>query len=263
MDNENLKFVFWNINKNSNNIDLIVKHAKQNDIDIIVLCEVIGIKEHDISPYVLIEHIQKTNGIEVLIKPNIVANYVRELNRICILHIENNLISTMVVAHLNSDYNSTGKNYRKADIETIKNNILLEEDKYSNKNTFIVGDINENVLSDEIMDITGLCVKYFKFQMDKLVHLHEQVYEPFYDPILGLYKDNDKDDMPKGTYYYHQHELEWLCLDHVLLKKDLANQFCNDSLKILSNLNGFNLMEKNKPKEGTSDHLPIYFELKI
>lgn len=263
MEKTSLKFVFWNIHKKLSNIDLISRYGELNGIDIIALCEVPDLEGREWPGYKVVPHVENYRGLEVLVRAPMEVYYARELTRYCLLRIQSNHNINFVVAHLNSDLNSSGSEYRVADIGQIKEHLSIEEMKSGNKNSLIVGDFNENIFSDSIVGWNGFNVKFFKSTIrDGIKKRHDaQQQDIFYSPMLQVYKDSCSPVSAKGTYYYASSDLEWLCFDQVLMKKPLADMFDERKLKIIDSLCGIPLVNNNRPKKEICDHLPIYFEI--
>lgn len=263
MGKSTLKFIFWNIHKNLSNIELITKFGEENGIDIIALCETPYLEGKTWMGYQVVPHVSDYKGIEVLVRGSINAGYTRELTRYCLLRIQKDHDINCVVAHLNSDLYPSGERYRMADIEKMKEHLGIDEDKFKSKNSLIVGDLNENIFSDNILGWKGFNVKFFKSTIrDGTKKMHDdQNQDIFYCPMLQVYKDSRSPTSAKGTYYYAGSDLEWLCYDQVLMKKPLADIFDEKKLKILDNLSGVPLVDNNRPIRDISDHLPIYFEI--
>ena len=98
--------------------------------------------------------------------------------------------------------------------------------------------------------------------MKKETEQHHGITEDiYYCPLLQEYKDSDDDHLGKGTYYFENDPVGWLCYDYVLMKKQIMNRYKPNSFKILHALSSHPLVRENKPCLEYSDHLPITFEL--
>lgn len=260
MKNDIIKAVFWNINKRASNIELILKHGNLQGIDVVALCEVPDITIRDLYGYREVPHIVEKHEIKVFVKPHIAAEYTREPSKFCLLRVNDKYI--FAVVHLNSKLTPDGTEYRKADIIDIKNCIRIEEEKIHNKNSLIIGDLNENIFSDILSGWTGFNIRYFKSTIkDGTYKRHEQQEDVFYSPMLQIYKDSTDPSTAKGTYYYRNSGIKWFCFDQLLMKKSLADSFDDSRFKILNELCNIPLVINNVPDKNISDHLPIYFEI--
>lgn len=235
-----------------------MQYSVSEHIDVIAIIESPDIFTKRYPGYRFLEHVSqpKTEDINVFIKDEINAFYTRERQRFCILNI-NNL--NVAVAHLNSDYPQDSSSRRMVDINSIKEELLVEEKKYGNKNSIVIGDINAPLFSDEINGFLGFNARYFKFMSLKgQSSIHGVKEDIFYSPMLNIYNDSLSKDIAMGTYYY-QNEIGWLCPDQVLIKTDLLDSFDTKKVQVLSSLHGTKLVNNYKPK--ASDHMPVYFEL--
>ena len=96
-------------------------------------------------------------------------------------------------------------------------------------------------------------------------------YKFFYNPMWNKLGDNEN---ISGTYYYKKAEKDgglffWNILDGVLLRPSMMETIELDTLKIISEFNGNNLVREDKEKkqsfilEKYSDHLPVTFTLNL
>ena len=258
-----MKFLFWNIHNNGANIERAVEYGRRHCVDVLAFCEVPcdALSEIQTEGYNAVQHIDAPNGIEVLIRSGIDGFYARERKRYCIIHIGEKAGINAVVAHLNSDLHSSGREYRGASIETIKEDLEIEESKYENKNSLVMGDLNVNLFDDQITGWLGFNASLFRCAAAKGQRKkHERSQDIFYNPMLQVYKDAESESEAKGTWH-DKATNEWYCFDQVLMKSPLMNGFDVTRLKILSELDGEALVERHRPKADISDHMPIYFEL--
>ena len=259
-EKDKLRFVFWNIRKNEANISRLVDYASSNDVDIIVMCECSDIEGHSFRDYAIAQHIDRPNGIEVLYRNSIVY-YARERSRFSIVKVAGGYDYSIAVAHLNSNVRSSGEDYRDADIEQMKEDLLIEEKKSGNKNTCILGDLNTDLFDSQMNKWTGFNARLFSFQMKSgKIKRHENEQDLFYNPMLKLYKDSFSGDTASGTYYYASDNYGWHCYDHILMKKPLVERFDIDSLKLVNALQGEGLVKESIPDVIFSDHLPFCFD---
>ena len=259
---KSIHFVFWNICNKPQNIPIILQFAKDHDVDVVMLCEVKEPETQDTLGYTLLDRIdEQSNGIAVYAKPNISLFCARERSRFNIYRIPAPINISFAVAHLNSYRTVEHKRFHASTIKTIKEDLLTEAVKYHDSNCFVVGDINENLFEDYMVNPEGFNVRFFKFQTKaKKEKRHEQDFDIFYNPMLNLYKDYDDPSVAKGTHYYRNNSIGWLCYDQVLIKPDLVDCFDLERLKIVSSFsNEHSLVKNHKPNKKYSDHLPIMF----
>ena len=254
-----IKFLFWNIHRNQKNIELVTRFGVENDIDIIALCETGSLIDDQINGYEIVKHIATQDDINVFCRKMRVI-YTRERTRYCILRAECGPPLIFAVVHLNSDMFSSGKQYRQVDIDTLCRDLSIEESK-NGKNTFVIGDFNDNLFSDVVFGFTGLNVRVFKSSVESpTVRLHESEKDVFYNPMLNVYKDYESESIANGTYYYHGDSIQWLCYDQIMMKEPLINRFVSNRLKIINKMCDVELVRNYKPDPRISDHMPIYCE---
>lgn len=256
---KSLRIVFWNTQKKAANISLILQYAKNNDVDIVALCEAKSIEMVD-SDYVYYAGTgYEDNGIALYAKKSIKLYCTREHKRFISFRIESPIACNLVVVHLNSELSRSADRYRDADVDEIKQALLTEEFKYKDKNSLVIGDVNENLFDRHLTELHGFNVRYFRFQMESGVEKrHGNEYDLFYSPLLQAYKDNENKNEGKGTYYFENEALGWLCYDQVLMKAPLVPLFDEQQFEILQSLTPtINLVENNRPVIEYSDHLPI------
>lgn len=257
--NEKMRFLFWNAHKNPRNIDLVTQYGAESHIDVIALCESGDVDASGWHGYEKVKHIKMQDDINVFSK-NLHVFYTRERQRYCILRIEGALRVNIAVVHLNSDLRSSGHTYREADIDTLHKDLAVEEIK-NGKNTLIIGDFNENLFSNTLFGWSGFNVKIFKSSIvESSTKIHESEKDIYYNPMINVYKDNDSECVPKGTYYYRGDNIQWLCYDQIMMKQPLIDRFNLSSLRIVDVMCGINLVRNHKPDPEISDHMPIYFE---
>lgn len=257
------KIVFWNINKKAENIALILQYAKENDVDIIALCEASLDYQDDIYQAYQgmgYEH----NGILLFARKPVNVFCASEGQRYTVYRMQEPLRCTFAVVHLNSDLSKNADRYRDADIQSIKEALLIQEQKYSDKSSFVIGDFNENLFDDHLTSWSGFNVRCFMCLMGSkgTEKKHESEMDLFFSPLLQIYKDNDRENTGKGTYFFENDPVGWLCYDQVLMKKQVMKMYKPNSIQLIHELSPtISLVEKHKPKKEYSDHLPIVFEL--
>lgn len=235
----------------------------ENEIAVIALCEVPQVSYCPMYGYQRLPFYddEKGRGIEVFVRAELKANIFRSRKRSCIVRIDT-LDMNMAVVHLNSERTPNMEDYHSVDISVLINDLAATENQYDH-NTILVGDFNVNILDPLILSIVGLNARLFRYQMDKENETkHELKRELFYSPMLEIYKDNESEDKPKGTYFFESNVLQWVCFDQLFVRNKLLYRYVPRSLKILDELIGNKLVKNHRPDFAISDHLPIYFEFK-
>ncbi len=263
---ESVRFIFWNIHNNPDNLSRIVNYAIERDIHVIALCEAGCIPKNLFTNdiYRRIEYIYPDNDcdIELLVKKDFIKtiNYYTENPRYNTIYI-NELDLILAIAHLNSEQSSGAKFYRQVDISNMLEIINRLEERVKNKKTIVLGDLNFGLFDDQMLSFPGLNARLFLSEMKKTSSMHKVVKDCLYNPMLNVYHDNGDADTAKGTYYYKNALEKWCCYDHLLMKQPLVNRFIKNKLEIVSRIGSEPLIRNNKPIQSISDHLPIYFEL--
>lgn len=256
-----LKTVFWNIKGKPENIRSIIEYGKHNNIDVILLCECSILSGIDTTPYVAVKHVVKASEFEVLVNTSTRFIYTREKKRYCILQAIGSPTFNLVLIHLNSEHSPNAENIRASDIQDIKEELVIEEEK-NDKKSLIVGDFNINILDKQMIGVDGFNAKLFRYQVERGYQtIHGKRHEIFYNPMLKLYRDIANEKKPKGTYFYKNASPEWFCYDHILLRQSMLNYIDCNCLRIVDRLSD-TLIKNHRAKETYSDHLPLYFEIK-
>ena len=257
---ECLKFVFWNIHRTGANLDLITSYGKKNGVDIIALCEVANPHLANLHGYRIIEHIEENYDIAVLTKDHLDIFYSREKQRYCLLKIGSGFDINLAVVHLNSKLHSSGQSYRDGDIEGIISDLFIEELKYNNQNSLVVGDFNDDPYSAAMTGWHGFNAVFFKSSVGNGYRIgHDRRRKDvFYSPMIHMLRDSNDPSVAKGTYYFNK---DWLCYDQVLMKLPLVQKFILDKACFISSIDETNLVNNHKPTKTISDHIPLYFEI--
>lgn len=133
MQKEQLKFIFWNIQKKVSNLELILEYGSIHNIDIIAICESCEFKNVNFRNYRIVEHIAPHKDINVFVRRDLNLYYTKEESRFCTLRILDGYCINLALVHLNSDFSPNACSYRFADISNIKNSLSNEEVKYKSK----------------------------------------------------------------------------------------------------------------------------------
>jgi len=258
---DSLKFLFWNIHNNPQNVELIAKYAVSLGVDVICLCDMKDVTVSDCYGYTELKHIDINNDFAVFVGNGTTAFYTRERKRYCLFRIESGYNINVALVHLNSDLHSSGREHREADIGALKRDLLIEEEKYEGKNTLVVGDFNDNPFSETLTGWNGFNTVYFKSSVEKGYRkLHEQQQDIFYNPMLHVLRDSDDEHIAKGTCFF-KNRYDWDFYDQVLMKFPLVDKFDLEKLRIVSSFNDGNLVQQHRMNPKISDHAPIYFEI--
>lgn len=149
----------------------------------------------------------------------------------------------------------------------LANRIRRQEEKIGHSRTVLVGDLNMNPFQGGVVSaycLHGVMSRYNAEKRSRVIQKEE--YPFFYNPMWSLF--GDATPGTPGTYYYRQSEHKvffWNMFDQVLIRPDLLPYFDNKNLEILVSDGNTNFLS-SKGIPGTnvaSDHLPIFFKLKL
>lgn len=261
-----MNFIFWNVKGKQNNVDLILQHAKQNDVDVVAICEAPEDCACTSNTFIMVEHVDEITDIQVFKRGSIRLKYVRENSHFVLLKLEkNDQVYNIAVVHFPSLLHDEHEIRWRATFQQLNEGLSREEQKQKNKNTLILGDFNRNIFEDSLAAVVvGFNAKLFRFLTERPCQIIDgQQYDILYNPMLNLYKDIGASDKAYGTYFYRENPLCWLCFDNVLLKHPIIDKFDSTKLKILDTLVSISLVRNYKPDRKFSDHLPLYFEIDL
>lgn len=263
-----IKFIFWNVHKNINNILNLLDYGWNNNIDVIIICEAPNAwdKECVLDHYRIVQRVAPDTvvGIEVFIRNDDPAppHYFREKRRHATLSLKPWNIN-LVVAHLNSNRTPNAENIRQVDIQSMVDDLDRIEKINKSKHSLIVGDLNIGLFDEQMSSITGLNARLHRYQLQKpFVSVHECTRDLFYNPMIKVYQHTENPDMPKGTHFYKGKPEQWFCYDHILMKKPLLSRFDSEHLQVLGRLGTERLVFDHVMNTKISDHLPLYFEIR-
>jgi hypothetical protein len=142
------------------------------------------------------------------------------------------------------------------------------EEQNGHKRTIIVGDFNMNPFENGIMNANGL---HSIMDRDIAKTGSREVlgaeYEFFYNPMWFFFGDLGRGGV-NGTHYYNTSTYLnhfWNMYDQVLVRPDLINNFDDNNLFIIENINGVSLTKVVRSTlridDEISDHLPLKFKL--
>lgn len=186
-----IRFLFWNVHKKKENVELLLQYGIQNHIHLIAALETPKQEEIDDHSgyYRRIPKIDtsKVAGIEIYIHIDspMPASFFRENQRFALLRLDEwNL--NLVIAHLNSKREGSGEEAREVDLETMRVDIDSIEKARKSKHTLIMGDLNTGLFEEIMYKVSGLNARLFQYQMKKETQrLHEVNRDLFYNPMLG------------------------------------------------------------------------------
>ena len=278
MNKKEIKFLFWNINKNKSKIlNSLVELILLNRFDIVILAEY--------------GNLNKIQLLEALNKEKVRYNYhyndyeteekfiiLSKFNRECFTILQNKTVSRrfvlykvslpfydeflLAVVHLPNKRN-TSKDSQGYITQELSEEIGRKEKILGHQRTLVIGDFNLNPFEIGMISARGIHAT-----MDKSIALSRSrvvdilVYDFFYNPMWSFLGDSSRGQVA-GTYYYRSAEYVnygWNIFDQVLIRPDLIDSFNDDSLDIVTKIKNVSLLSKNNLIDRQySDHLPIEF----
>ncbi|HUB11729.1 MAG TPA: endonuclease/exonuclease/phosphatase family protein [Acetobacteraceae bacterium] len=173
--------------------------------------------------------------------------------------------SVLIVAvHMPSKLQSDDQDqhYR---IRRLRGDIEEAERQVGHRNTVVIGDLNANPFEDAMVAADGL-----HGVMDKRIaerpprSVQGKDWSFFCNPMWSRMGDESKG--PPGTHYYARGGLVsyfWNTFDQVLLRPELLRYYAEDSVAVISWIDGRDLLPANQTARDAPDHLPILVRLSI
>lgn len=169
----------------------------------------------------------------------------------------------LVGVHLGSKLYMTEMDQSFASTRVMRS-ISEAEARIGHDRTILIGDLNMNPFEDGVVSAEGLhAVMARDVAARKTRIVKGQERKLFYNPMWGRMGDCSKG--PPGTYFKDMSNYVnyyWHTFDQVLLRPDLLGYFDDESLVVITETGGKSLLNKGKPSNKFSDHLPIYVRLK-
>ena len=263
-----MKYFFWNTNKKKVN-EYIKDLMIENNYDILVLAEyednieelLIYLRKINIEMYEILTPGCERITLLTKIKPQDVSSgYETEYYTIKLLNLKYDKKQIIGSVHLPSKMNAEDED-RRIEIEDLVHKIEVYEKKYNTKNTIIVGDFNANPFEKCMISVSGLHAVSSRKVASRISRtVKKRTYNMFYNPMWNQFGDFKNS---AGTYYYtgsRSAEMFWNIFDQVIIRPHIVDIFVNESLKIVTQVNGKKLVNNNKIL--ISDHLPIEFIIK-
>lgn len=270
-----MKFLFWNIHKNVDAIPYLHNIVREEGIDVVGIAEYP--QEHTI------DEVFRTRSREFsYLKPFVDKEKVKIFYRNSRVNIANKKNGqfvdikqitsfgrkiSLIFCHLPSKLNCNEDEQWSRAIDINREINEYEQTNAKNRLTIVCGDFNMNPFDKGMVHC-----KAFHAVMDRRIAMKRSRevlgtdYIFFYNPMWGCLGDNGKGGTP-GTYFYKSSDsiqYFWNMFDQVLIRPELIPYFDNESLKIVTSGNSYNLLNVNGRIDRTiSDHLPIMFNLKI
>ncbi len=269
-----MKFLFWNINKNSVG-PILSQIVSEHEVDLVVLTECRDGGEILASLNSATDnqfHLTDSKGTRVVIYTRFSNEFIHSehhdnyltIRRVCL---PGRTEIFLAAAHIPS------KLHRKSDDEQVQiargasESIRKCETRYGHSRTAFVGDLNMNPFEKGLSSADTLhAVMTRDIAAGKSRTVLGTEYHYFYNPMWGCFGDTTKG--PPGTYYCRRSDLLeyfWNVFDQVLIRPALLDYFDTDALRILTQCGETSLLRPSGTPDDTraSDHLPLLFRLRI
>ena len=271
---QELRFLFWNVNKNKP-FEEIKNIVETYHVDIIILSEV------KFNLALLVQELNHKNNDFYLPSPIFQCDKIKfitrfkddflipisEERRYSIAHLKVPLLEDILICgvHIPDKLHNSEVDrdeFSRIFVDEIKR---VEIAQNINK-TIIVGDFNMNPYEVSMIKSTTFhAVSSAKVAENINRTVGEKVYKYFYNPMWSL--QGDVKNEVAGSYYYNtsNHEnYHWNLFDQVLIRPTLLSNFDKQTLQILDNDGKKSLLTKNGlPDKQFSDHLPLFFSFKF
>ena len=257
-----MNILFWNL-KNNNIAEYIVECLKENNIDIAIFSEHKNVDFSEIdesTDYTFIDSMGGCEKIVMLAKNTIAVEIKQEQSRYALYHITQGSSQYVIAGVHLQDRINTDTATRVACIGRLVNDLSNVERRCKCKNTIVIGDFNANPYDDELLQMNAFNAVLFKdvIRKSETRTVDGITYRRFYNPVLNYISEHTK---TYGSFYHSSGSSTpvWHCIDQVLLSKALIDNIA--SLSYLKNIGSKSLLNKVKPNEAISDHLPLLVEL--
>lgn len=145
--------------------------------------------------------------------------------------------------------------------ETLKNQVLLEEELHSIKNSLIIGDFNVDPFETPMVSFSGMgATNGIDCSRRETVTRQGTTSRLFYNPMWTLYSNYK--ERPGSLRYSRLGEdvISWHFLDQVLIRPTLIDKFKFDALKLATGTENYHYLNSNHAPR-LSDHLPLICEI--
>ena len=205
--------LFWNLYKSQKALPPLVEIVKENNVDIVFLCEFpFSFEQHLESElkeintdFHLVNHFKLNTKFRVYSTySNDILHIVREEEKFSVFELKSKCDILMCVVHLSSLLHANELDKLSENINFSTNLQRLERET-GNSNLIVLGDFNEDPYNDGMLICNGLnAVKEIKLAQKIKRTRDNHDYPFFYNPMWALWESN-KDI---GTYYYYPNHVK-------------------------------------------------------
>lgn len=266
-------FLFWNVNKKPLE-NLIKQTAFQHDIDVILLAE------YESNPTKLLL-ILNEESFAYFLAPSFCSKIrvyskfreeffpaISESDRLTVRNLKLPGLPDILLAsvHFPSKINFSDES-QAFECVNLADTIKEAEARIGHSRTILVGDLNMNPFESGMVSSRGLHATMSQRIAQKGNRtVQGKEYPFFYNPMWNFLGDFSL--FPAGTHFYQSSEhiaYFWNMYDQVLVRPELLDRFAMEDLKILDSIGEPSLLTEAGLPNATiaSDHLPIFFRLKL
>lgn len=268
-----LTFLFWNIQKRPIG-NLIASIARQRLIDVILVAECdrpVRILEELNKSYTrqYNYHVNPVPRIEVFsLFPSASIESLGDYNGLNFRRLQPPIGKEILLvgAHLSSKLHLSDTD-QMFECTRLASKIQEFEARLGHKRTVVVGDFNMNPFEYGLIAAHG-----FHAAVSRQIarrnerEIKGEQYSFFYNPMWNHF--GDRGPSPPGTFFYDKSaptNIYWNIFDQVILRPDLLGNFRDESVEIITSVEGVKLLRPNGRPNTTvaSDHLPIVFALNL
>ncbi|AXE19713.1 hypothetical protein DR864_19200 [Runella rosea] len=270
---QEIRFLFWNLNRNRP-FEEIINIVEHHQIDVLIMAEVsfnlaILVVELAKKGYDFFHNpISQCDKIKILtrFKSNFLKPvFERRRYSINILELplrEKILLASVHIPDKSNNNSNEQEEFSRLFVEQIKQ----QEEKLNIDKTIIVGDFNMNPFESAMIKSTIFHAVSSSKIAEKLTRrVQEKDYKFFYNPLWSWLGDIRSE--ATGSYYYNTSNYEnyfWNTFDQVLIRPELIPNFDKEALQILDKDGVKSLLTASGfPNKDYSDHLPLYFTIKL
>lgn len=267
-----INFLFWNVNKKPLE-SLITELAFEHNVDVIMLAEyetpneLLQVINRNKFQYFLNESLCDKIRVYSKFRDDFFPKFA-ESHRYSIRHLKLPGLDDILLAivHFPSKINFDDKS-QEVESEELARFIRDAENSIGHSKTILVGDLNMNPFENGLVKTTGLhSVMSQQVAKRGSRTVQDRIYPFFYNPMWNFLGDFSL--FASGTHYYNASEhitYFWNMFDQVLVRPELLGIFSMPNLRIIDSVGSKSLLKDNGLLDDTfaSDHLPIFFSLKL
>jgi len=264
------KFMFWNICNQSIG-QLVGAASKQYNLDLILLAECedsesIRLELNQSTERPFIHRREAAGRVDVFSRfPLGSIAILGDYGRTSFFHLQHPIGKDVLIAavHLPSKLHMQDQD------QTLNCTRLIErvnhfEARLGHKRTIVVGDFNINPFEHGL-----IAAECFHASLSRRVAqrgtrvVQGNEYTFFYNPMWAHF--GDRGTGPPGTYFHSASSstnIYWNMFDQVLIRPDLLDQFEDQSVQIITKIDGTDLANQ-EGRPVISDHFPIVFALNL